>query len=89
MSKTNFKKNQSDAQLQRDGYNRIHDSFTRSKTFNELAKAAEEAINIIKDCNIDKFQHQRLEEYGIHCYNRIQRRVDQMSFECSRNKFKR
>ena len=66
--------------------NQIHDSFTNAKTFDQLRRAAVAAQQLIKDNNIDAYQQERLEQYGIKRYNDLQRREDQLSRFASTNK---
>jgi hypothetical protein len=67
-------------------YNQIHDSFTKAKSFNQLRIAAVNAQQIIKDNNIDAYQAEKLEQYGIARFNEITRREDQLSRMASSNK---
>lgn len=76
-------------QRNKDGYNQIHDMLTAAKTIAQLTKAVEAAIPMIQEFKLDSYQQQRLEDYGMKRFNDIQRRIDQMAFECSRNKFKK
>lgn len=70
-------------------YNEIHDSFTKSSSFDELRRAAVKAEQIIRDNNLDQNQKERLEQYGIKRFNEIQRTNQQLSMLASTNKFKR
>jgi hypothetical protein len=67
-------------------YNQIHDSFTNAKSFSQLRIAAVNAQQIIKDNNIDAYQAEKLEQYGIARFNEITRREDQLSRMASSNK---
>ena len=57
-----------DAQKQKDGYNIIHDSISKSKDVKQLQKAVEASIKIIQDYQLDQYQVQRLEGYGMKKY---------------------
>jgi hypothetical protein len=71
---------------QRDGYNEIHDMFTKAKTTRQLQDAVEKAVNLIPQYNLDSLQQTQLEEYGIVRYNALMRALNELEYHRSHNR---
>ena len=76
-------------QLNKDGYNRIHDSITNAKTMNSLERAVEASLQIIKDCHLDDYQVSRLEQYGMKKYEQLMIEMSKLDRFASTNKFRK
>jgi hypothetical protein len=75
-----------DARTQKDGYNQIFDSISKSKNVKELQKAVEASLAIIQEYQLDDYQVQRLEEHGLKKYNSFLLSDMRMSHEIQSNR---
>lgn len=71
---------------QKEGYNTIHDMFSKAKNHQELKKVALRASQLIKDFSLDAFQAERLEQYGIQRFNEIIRSEQNTLYEITHNR---
>lgn len=78
-----------ESQIAKDGFNKIHDSITRCKNMNQLTKAVEASLQIIKDCHIDAYNVGRLEQYGMKKYEQILIEERRLESTLKNNKFKK
>ncbi len=53
------------------GYELVHDMFSSAKTHSELLTAVHKSIQIMKKYNLDSYQRDKLEQFGIRCFNNI------------------
>lgn len=75
-----------DAQKQKDGYNIIHDSISKSRDIKQLQRAVEASIRIIQEYQLDAYQVQRLEEYGMKKYENIMLKEMRLGHEMQSNR---
>lgn len=73
----------------KEGYNLIHDSITRSKTIDQLTRAVEAAIPLIQSYKLDAYQQQRLEAYGFKKYEQLLMEESRLAHLQKTNKFKK
>lgn len=75
--------------LNKEGYNKIHDSITNAKSVNELLHAVENSLQLIKEYRLDDYQVKALEAYGMKKYERFLMEDRKLDHFCSTNKFKK
>lgn len=75
-----------DARKQKDGYNQIHDMISKSRDVKQLQRAVEAALPIIQEYQLDSYQVQRLEEYGMKKYENFLASDMRMQHEIQSNR---
>jgi hypothetical protein len=75
--------------VNKNGYNQIHDSITHSKTMAQLKEAIEKAIPLMKQFKLDSYQQKKLEEYGIRKYENLLMEDHRIAQIAKHNKFRK
>jgi len=55
----------------RTGYEIIYDMLSSAKSHKQLLEAVNKSIPLMKRYNLDFYQREKLEKFGISCYNNI------------------
>lgn len=63
--------------------------FYNAKSVNELTKAVEKSLQIIKEYGVDHYQEQKLENLGMKRYNEIMLEMKRIDHERTSNRFKK
>lgn len=75
-----------DARKQKDGYNQIHDMISKSRDVKQLQRAVEAALPLIQEYQLDSYQVQQLEQYGMKKYENILASEMRMQHEIQSNR---
>lgn len=79
----------SNNEIAKEGFNRIHDSITNAKTINALRLAVESSLQIIRECHLDEYQVNKLEQYGMKKYEQLTIEMSKLDRFASTNKFRK
>lgn len=74
---------------QNDGYNVVHDLLSSAKSVDELTNAVNQSLQLMKQYNLDYYQQQKIEQFGIRCYNNIMRKQEEIARIQKANKIKK
>lgn len=75
-----------DARKQKDGYNQIHDMISKSRDVKQLKRAVESAMPLIQEYQLDAYQVQKLEEFGMKKYENFIASEMRMQHEIQSNR---
>jgi hypothetical protein len=75
-----------DARKQKDGYNQIHDMISKSRDVKQLKRAVENAMPLIQEFQLDAYQIQKLEEFGMKKYENFLASEMRMQHEIQSNR---
>jgi len=73
----------------RDGFNKAYDLIQSSKNVQELTKAVEQCMQIVKSYGLDEYQQNRLEQLGMRRFNDFDKANRELDRICKHNKFKK